>query len=278
MIQIGRNQEDFNFDGNMSESLGLQSEEERKRNDVSIYGENFDYHESVESVITLCISQDDDTINLPNEKEQEEICSKEIRFSPSNEEEDNNRARTAPARTLSEIEKLRNSNQFIYLEAAIISSSQLIQSEDGKFDLDSFEGQRCCKCFLQELERLLELYKIPHAWRKYREQFSQAYRVLYNKDELCYLTEILDSAQDAVPFLWVNSEKYVFSLNVVKSAKELFNFFRRLQKILRSTYHKLCEDSPKLNIKQTITEFRLNLYNFDKAWTKYERVILYINP
>ena len=103
MIQIGRNQEDFNFDGNMSESLGLQSEEERKRNDVSIYGENFDYHESVESVITLCISQDDDTINLPNEKEQEEICSKEIRFSPSNEEEDNNRARTAPARTLSEI-------------------------------------------------------------------------------------------------------------------------------------------------------------------------------
>ena len=60
--------------------------------------------------------------------------------------------------------------------------------------------------------------------------FSASYKVLYesqqaaapheeppNISSLCYLTEILDSAQEALPFLWVNGEKYIFSESVVEA-------------------------------------------------------------
>lgn len=48
----------------------------------------------------------------------------------------------------------------------------------------------------------------------YRKKFSKAYRVLYEEGQT-YLPEILDSAQEAYPYLWVNGEKYVFSEEVI---------------------------------------------------------------
>jgi hypothetical protein len=51
--------------------------------------------------------------------------------------------------------------------------------------------------------------------RDYRDKFSKAYKVLYESDGLNYLTEILDSAQEGFPYLWVNGEKYVFSRDVL---------------------------------------------------------------
>ena len=48
--------------------------------------------------------------------------------------------------------------------------------------------------------------------RDYRKNFSQAYRHLYQDNyKLCYLTEILDSAQEGQLFLCVNGEKFFFS-------------------------------------------------------------------
>jgi len=41
------------------------------------------------------------------------------------------------------------------------------------------------------------------------------------QDQLSYLTEILDSAQENYPHLWVNGEKYVFSEDVIKAGDNL---------------------------------------------------------
>ena len=38
---------------------------------------------------------------------------------------------------------------------------------------------------------------------------------MYKDNSLSYLTEILDSAQEAFPYLYVNGEKYIFSLEVL---------------------------------------------------------------
>ena len=89
--------------------------------------------------------------------------------------------------------------------------TKLIKRTDEKFDLDSKEGQRVCKRFLNQLERLAEPFEVSTAPRKYRKEFSQAYRVLFVDQSLCYLTEILESAQEGFPFLYVNGEKYIFS-------------------------------------------------------------------
>jgi hypothetical protein len=39
-------------------------------------------------------------------------------------------------------------------------------------------------------------FSVNYASREYREEFSKAYKILYKEGNLCYLTEILDSAQE----------------------------------------------------------------------------------
>ena len=134
----------------------------------------------------------------PREVQQEDLKEETIQFVPANDEIKGDRAKTAPPRPLTELEKLRVSKQFLNLEAAAIAGSQLIQRSDSKFDVDSPEGQKNCKCFLQELEKLFESFKVPCSSRQYRDKFSQAYKVLYKEGSICYLTEILDSAQEGI--------------------------------------------------------------------------------
>ena len=73
-----------------------------------------------------------------------------------------------------------------------------------------------------------EIYKAETSNRDYRNEFSNAYRILYNEDSLCYLTEILDSAQEGFPYLWVNGEKYVFSKEVLDAGSSLFTSFCKI--------------------------------------------------
>jgi len=157
-----------------------------------------DHEEGVsesESVTTLYLSRQENPIS-PQEQEDEEVKDETIHYVAANDELKMDRAKTAPPRPLTELEEMRGSKQFLNLEAAAVAGSQLIQRSDEKFDVDSPDGQKNCKSFLQELEKLFESFKIPHASRKYRGKFSQAYKVLYTEGALCYLTEILDSAQE----------------------------------------------------------------------------------
>jgi hypothetical protein len=107
------------------------------------------------------------------------------------------RAISAPARPRTDAEKFRSSNVFAYLEGAAICASQMILRSDYKFDLDSNEGQRNCKKLLEHLEGLCINLKAQTGSREYRSKFSQAYQILYRENSLCYLTEILDSAQES---------------------------------------------------------------------------------
>ena len=65
-----------------------------------------------------------------------------------------------------------------------------------QFDVDSEPGQLACKNFLGILEKLQQLLNTHTACRNYRDTFSKAYKILYKDKQLCYLIEILDSAQE----------------------------------------------------------------------------------
>ena len=58
------------------------------------------------------------------------------------------RAQTAPPRPLTEIEEFRRSSDFLLLENTVMMSDHLKQRVDDKYDLDSEDGQRACKRFL----------------------------------------------------------------------------------------------------------------------------------
>ena len=80
------------------------------------------------------------------------------------------------------------------------------------------------------------------ACREYRLKFSKAYKVLYpdQPDSLCFLTEILDSAQEGFPYLWVNSEKYSFTEKVLTSGAGLFEAFHHLLPSMTKSREEAC--------------------------------------
>ncbi len=107
------------------------------------------------------------------------------------------RASSAPPRPLTELEEFRGSGEFMRLEAAAVAATEVIPKGDGKLDLDTLEGHNSCKNFLGRLEELVLALKVRSAERGYRDAFSQAYKALYKEGALCYLIEILDSAQES---------------------------------------------------------------------------------
>lgn len=66
---------------------------------------------------------------------------------------------------------------------------------------------------MNHIEKLCELVEAKTSNRSYRKKFSNAYKVLYKEGKLCYLTEILDSAQEG---------KYLFIFFINESLIILF--------------------------------------------------------
>lgn len=157
------------------------------------------------------------------------------------------------------------------LENTVMTSDHLKQRADEKYDLDSEEGQRACKRFLNLIERLCDRFKATCASRKYRDQFSKAYKVLYKEGSLCYLTEILDSAQEGFPYLWVNGEKYVFSQDVLDAGRRLFQQFKVIQTIIRNIYDRIM-DEVNITVHDVLEDMGKNLQEFDNTWVAYEQI------
>lgn len=109
----------------------------------------------------------------------------------------NARAISAPARPKSDLEKFKASNTFAFIENTAVCASQMILRSDWKYDLDTNEGQRNCKKLLEQIEFLCGSLKVKCQSRDYRSRFSQAYQILFRENSLCYLTEIIDSAQES---------------------------------------------------------------------------------
>jgi hypothetical protein len=185
------------------------------------------------------------------------------------------RASTAPARPLTELEDFRRSSDFLLLENAVMLSSKLMKRSDNKYDLDSSEGQRICKRFLNQIERLWENFTVKTSSREYRSEFSQAYRVLFVDASLSYLTEILDSAQEGFPFLYVNGEKYMFSQDVLEAGQKLFHGFCEIQHVIKNIYSLACEENPHASVEEIKADIRANLEAFDKYWVTFEQLYVF---
>lgn len=107
-----------------------------------------------------------------------------------------------------------------------------------KLELESDQGSQTCRAYLLCIERLFQILQLTPEKKDYRLKFSKAYKVLYQSQEesqqlaCCFLPEILDSAQEAFPFLWVNGEKYVFSKDVLDHGRLLFLRFSQVRRYI----------------------------------------------
>ena len=95
--------------------------------------------------------------------------------------------------------------------------------------------------------------------------------MLYKENSLCYLTEILDSAQEGFPYLWVNGEKYVFSQDVLEAGRKLFQQFKMIQQIIRNIYEMIMEEV-NITVQDVLEDMGRNLQEFDHTWVAYEQI------
>ena len=143
------------------------------------------------------------------------------------------RGKSAPPAHLTDFQEFKGSREFIQLETAYSNSEELIYKNNRKLDLDSVDGYNAGKQFLDSIEVLVKSLLIPCKDRKYRQKFSQAYKILYKENSLCYLTEILNAAQESYSYIIVNSEKYIFSPNVLQTGNKLYNSFENLRYLIK---------------------------------------------
>jgi len=127
----------------------------------------------------------------------------------------------------------RKSLEFVQLEMAEAAANEIVFGIDGKVILHSQEGNINCTVFLTRVENLLKILKVKSVDRVYRKDFTQPYVGLYNEEELCYIPEILDAAQERQLFIILNGEKYNFSLEVVQAGDTLYDAFIELHTAIK---------------------------------------------
>ena len=79
-----------------------------------------------------------------------------------------------------------------------------------------------------------------------------------------YQVDILDSAQEAFPYMWVNGEKYVFSEHVIEKGTALFGKFQDITHLVISME----------NTKQSLESLTESLKLFDRLWCVYEQAYI----
>jgi hypothetical protein len=222
---------------------------------------SFELIEDVSSTHSVDHTRNLPQVEEPNEDSDSESCKIQRRNS-------------VPNKPLTEIEAYKEKKEFYYLEKAASANTRLMADSNNKYDLDSQEGLKNCRKFLSYIEKLINYMQIPVMSRKYRASFTQAYKILYKEGSLCYLTEILDSAQESFPYLWVNGEKYDFSENVIRSGAALFHSFCKLKQEIKRAYAKVENEPITVDIIALKNEIGDVLQDFDATWVQFEQVII----
>ena len=186
------------------------------------------------------------------------------------------RKNSAPLHLINEFQEFKYSSQYINLLKAYTYANNLIliKGED-RFDTDSASGVRACKKFLNQIELLIISFGLKGENREYRKKFTKAYFYLFDKKNLCFLTEILGSAQEATPFIVVNGDEYNFSNEVLDFGNSLMNSFCSLIMTINDIVKKIRDELFFNDIKKVKNELKNSLEVFDKNWVKYEEKYIY---
>eukprot|EP00826_Nyctotherus_ovalis_P012783 TRINITY_DN13405_c0_g1_i14.p1 TRINITY_DN13405_c0_g1~~TRINITY_DN13405_c0_g1_i14.p1 ORF type:complete len:509 (-),score=101.70 TRINITY_DN13405_c0_g1_i14:20-1546(-) len=190
---------------------------------------------------------------------------------------DKSRSQSAPARPLTELEEMRSTIEFECLQFAAVNARQFAYTRDGKLNFESLEGFYHCSRFLEATERLAELLDIKPLGRTYRCHFSQPYRLLYRSfEEFGYLAEVVESAQERLPFIIVNGEKYIFSANVLCHGENLLLAFAQLRDHIMNLFGNFFDETLKSpDISKRMLNFRKHLIDFDKKWVSFEKAYIF---
>ncbi len=227
-------------------------------------------NQNLNSFVPIQIKNNNIQINNNNFEKNE--ISKENESISSKQE----RVLSAPSIALNEFEKFIQSQQYVNLEKAFLYANNLfLLKGENNFEIASDEGNEICHKLLNQIECLMISMNIKGQNRDYRKNFTKAYFYLFEENKLCFLTEILDSAQENTPYIVVNDEQYNFSKEVLNCGNELFNSFCSMIVLLAETVKNIRDELFYIDINKIKDKIKLSLIDFDSKWVKYEEK--YIN-
>ena len=265
-IQNGHNDLNNNFNEEQNEN----NNNENNDNSISL----IDITSTVNSAdINISNLDNNHHINSKKIKDTSNLKSKISLNSEFIKEEIIKRRKSMENLSYNKFNTFKKSSQFKILESTYYNANKLnMIKNEGKFDFESNDGSEICRQTLQQLEQLILSFNIKISNRDYRKKFTKAYIFLYQDNSLGYLTEILDSAQEGTPYLFVNGEKYIFSKEVIERGNQLFVSFCSLIMLITDDvnliYDEIIFDDIKL--KNMINDLKNCLCEFDKKWTMYE--------
>ena len=216
---------------------------------------------------------DNNITNQHNKKQKKKIFKKIKKLNGFSRHK---RKNSAPLHLINEFQEFKYSLQYTNLIKAFTYANNLIliKGED-RFDTDSTVGASSCKKFLNQIESLMLSFGLKGEKREYRKNFTKAYFYLFDKKKLCFLTEILGSAQETTPFLVVNGEEYYFSKEVLEYAIILIDSFFSLIMTINDIVKNIRDELFFNDIKKVKNELKNSLINFDKNWVKYEEKYIF---
>ena len=183
---------------------------------------------------------------------------------------------SSPNKNFNNYQKFIKSQQYSDLQKTFIYANKIFRLKgENNFEIGTDEGNEICQEFLNQIEVLMKSMEIKGNDREYRKKFTKAYYLLFEENKLCFLSEILDSAQENTSFIVVNEEKYYFSEEVLNCGNDLFVSFCALITLLIDSI-KIIKDKKKcFDINKILDNIKSCLIEFDLKWVHYEEK--YIN-
>jgi len=150
-------------------------------------------------------------------------------------------------------------------------SAEQLQLVDGRVDTASTPGRRACLNLLMSIDWAARALRTPPVPRRYREEFTVNYRVLFpDMTARHYRVDIFEAAIQWTGTRWVNGERFDLSQDALRAAEGLQCAWSTLDGSL-SLWRAVWRESGSSQVTSSArTELRTALFAFDSAWTLFE--------
>ena len=237
----------------------------RNNNNLNTYSNFYPMNQIQENNNNALINKSEENQNLDENKSNELTLNKLGKISI-----------TSPNKNINNFQKFIKSPQYSDLHKTFLCANKIFKLKgDNNFEIGTDEGNEICQEFLNQIEVLMKSLEIKGHDREYRKKFTKAYYLLFEENKLCFLSEILDSAQENTSFIVVNEEKFYFSDEVLNYGNDLFVSFCALVTLLIDSIKMIKDKIISFDINKILDNIKSCLKEFDLKWVHYEEK--YIN-
>jgi hypothetical protein len=148
----------------------------------------------------------------------------------------------------------------------LVDAYRILEKTDGRIETRTDAGHEGCQAFLHTLQTTIQTLNIDPAARRYRSTFTSNYRFLFPDDGLHYRIDVFEASIERHPVIWVNGDKFEFSVNTMTSAETLQQAFAELNSLLD-----VDPATVQTPTRQLLDDLRSLLKRLDSCWAGFEK-------